>query len=322
MKKLSEEMDKRLDMASFVFIKITDSCNKNCSFCYYANNKNPKSMTLETFKSLVEKVGDERLRKVIFGGEPTTHSDFLKFCEYLFERKEKVYFITNLLCDIELLKSLSGLQVKYDGSLEILINGHELSGERRQKFKKNLEFLYSLENVTTGTNIVLNLHEPIEKLKAEIDDVYGLFGEKINIACVVTKVGNIKYVGVPSLGKTMLACIKHTQSLFKNSNVRISHKMFRCNFDDDSEWNEYSSYLAPSVYSLGYCGTRLLDETYLASCIYGNPEVQLEHKNYETIVSMLEDLDRLQKEKIATYLPDVCRKCKHECKKIFCSMLT
>lgn len=58
-------------------IKITTKCNRHCDFCIFAEGGQGENMPLETFRQVLDRLGQIPFRQLhINGGEPTVHRDF------------------------------------------------------------------------------------------------------------------------------------------------------------------------------------------------------------------------------------------------------
>lgn len=65
-----------------VDVKITDKCNKNCSWCYQGSNYQGKHANKDTLQHLAYALGRMNVFEVVFGGgEPTQHPDFLEILQ-------------------------------------------------------------------------------------------------------------------------------------------------------------------------------------------------------------------------------------------------
>lgn len=132
-----------------VKIKITNRCNRNCSFCVF--NNNDKDLSFDEFKNMLEIVKNLDFDKFhINGGEPLVNKDFelmIKYAKYVFPDKkfvlgsnlvalnnspELIKFIKNNFdeicvgCDtehknIEILKKLIPI-LKTDSDVQIIVN--------------------------------------------------------------------------------------------------------------------------------------------------------------------------------------------------------
>ena len=80
-----------------IYLRITNKCNRQCSFCYYKNDpKITGDMTLDTLKEILEKeletpLVDNFLRVELSGGEPSLSKNINKILEYL-STLPRVYF--------------------------------------------------------------------------------------------------------------------------------------------------------------------------------------------------------------------------------------
>lgn len=58
-------------------IKITTKCNRDCSFCIFANGARGENMSLELFSTILDRLESIPFQQLhINGGEPTVHRDF------------------------------------------------------------------------------------------------------------------------------------------------------------------------------------------------------------------------------------------------------
>ena len=72
-----------------VYLKLTNKCNRQCSFCYYKND--PKAFGDMAFGTLENIIRNELsihpdnkyMRVILTGGEPTLHPELGQFLEYL-----------------------------------------------------------------------------------------------------------------------------------------------------------------------------------------------------------------------------------------------
>ena len=70
-----------------VDLKITDKCNKGCSYCYQASIPGGNHASYEDICAIIEALGKmEVFELAIGGGEPTLHPDFLDILTYAGER--------------------------------------------------------------------------------------------------------------------------------------------------------------------------------------------------------------------------------------------
>lgn len=72
-----------------VYLRLTNRCNRLCSFCYYANDPKPYGeMTVDMVRDIIEKelemhVEDRYLRVILSGGEPTLCAELEPILSYL-----------------------------------------------------------------------------------------------------------------------------------------------------------------------------------------------------------------------------------------------
>lgn len=72
-----------------IYVKVTNECNKQCSFCYYHGDTKPKGcLELQTMKEIMEKEQETHeetrlIRVILTGGEPTLCPHLAEIVEYL-----------------------------------------------------------------------------------------------------------------------------------------------------------------------------------------------------------------------------------------------
>lgn len=98
-------------MQSFIIpiIKVTDSCNFNCEFCYYSQKKlHSELMTLELCKKIIKetfeynaKMGNKRMRIIFHGGEPLLQPITFYKELYNFENELKHNYQMDILHSIQ-----------------------------------------------------------------------------------------------------------------------------------------------------------------------------------------------------------------------------
>ena len=312
------------DMSQSLFFKIIDECNKKCSFCPYTNDNKEAQMSFEVFKGLVARVRTNS-NLMLFGGEPTLHPEFLVFVEHLLASNKRTNFSTNLLCDINILKEACALAEKYKGRLRVMINAQELDPKYEEQFLANLDFLSKVKrsnkfDFDVKSNFVIDLAKTPEENKREVDVLYKLFGNKIDMLNMAPRIGNTKIIGRADTAKEILEVVKYAREKFKDS--YLTHELYPCNFNNKEERDEYSKYVAVMHYLLGCCGISLLiDEKYLHTCIYGDPEMRLDHRKYTFLEDAYDDLDKIRAERVKTTMPNECKTCKLECKKMICNKI-
>ncbi len=80
-----------------VFLKLTRTCNNNCSFCCDTVFWNGTHMDPERVRARLREGADKGLKRAFFsGGEPTIHPDFIRFVKYAQDLGyEQIVAITN-----------------------------------------------------------------------------------------------------------------------------------------------------------------------------------------------------------------------------------
>lgn len=80
---------------------ITNACNLNCPYCFANESriderKDQENMSLEQFKTYVDKFCKEDKKVVFCGGEPTRHPEFIEMFEFVLKEKNyNIVLLTN-----------------------------------------------------------------------------------------------------------------------------------------------------------------------------------------------------------------------------------
>lgn len=125
-------------------LHLTDSCNLDCSYCYYKNNRQESNMTFDTARKAVDflidiarKYGDTFLNITYFGGEPLLQYELIRrtveYCEFIenFEFRHGINTNGTLLTD----EILDYLEEKHFTTY-ISIDGTETVHDRNRPTKR------------------------------------------------------------------------------------------------------------------------------------------------------------------------------------------
>lgn len=158
-----------------VYLRLTNRCNRACSFCYYANDPKPwGEMTEDTVRDIIERelemhVEDRYLRVILSGGEPTlcthlepimcylnsltqahvvletngTTVDTPEFAQVLnyFKRRHflKISIYSELMTTEYCEKLITFIQFAKQNGIRYLLNPRGTSDEDRRKLKEFIE---------------------------------------------------------------------------------------------------------------------------------------------------------------------------------------
>lgn len=158
-----------------VYLRLTNQCNRACSFCYYANDPKPYGeMTEDTVHDIIEQelamhVEDRYLRVILSGGEPTLCTNLEAILSYLntleqvhvvletngtmldtpefirvlnyFKRKHflKISLYSELMTSEYCEKLISFIQFAKQNGIRYLLNPRCKSDEDKRKLKEFIE---------------------------------------------------------------------------------------------------------------------------------------------------------------------------------------
>ena len=136
-------------------ILLTNVCNQKCPYCFAAEQLKLKKveMSFRDFKvvlNLLEKSGEKTIR--LMGGEPTLHSNFKKFINYIFSHNLQPHLFTNGLFSGEIADFLTRKEdnIKYSFN----INPPEMYSFKRWKtILKNFKKITTFKNSLIGAVI-------------------------------------------------------------------------------------------------------------------------------------------------------------------------
>jgi len=91
----NQEAQKPKESGVSLYVKITDSCNANCSFCEFHNAEKNFRFNFDKFVAIINTIKKQTpLRKISFtGGEPTTNRPLLDKCLGLVKRMSNDSFV-------------------------------------------------------------------------------------------------------------------------------------------------------------------------------------------------------------------------------------
>lgn len=142
--KIYNKISKIYKLPSCLQIEPTTSCNLNCIWCVYNKNKNPKRMSFEQFKTIIDQFPFLFILKFAGIGEFFTNKDFIKMISYL--KKKRVFyscFTTNftILNDSEIdalvNSNINTIFVSIDGATK----------ETYEKIRKGANFNTLINNI-------------------------------------------------------------------------------------------------------------------------------------------------------------------------------
>lgn len=138
---------------------LTQSCNKNCSFCFARSFRTDSSteseMSLDMIARLLDTAvftKDQEKRVSLLGGEPTQHPEFIKILKMCFDRGYKVLLVSNFLFSEEIRNAILGYLE--DGKpMGFLANAMDLNDHFLQVFKDNYLAISKRNIVTWGITL-------------------------------------------------------------------------------------------------------------------------------------------------------------------------
>lgn len=133
---------------SRAYLKITNSCNSQCEYCFQGTHHHTGSHNISEYSVLLRKVLQNNHDVVIFGGEPFLKQN-LQNIEFLFslERKKKFMFFSNGYFDdsIRIFLAQNTNQVE---TIVISIDGLECTHNQRRPFGRRNGFARIISNVS------------------------------------------------------------------------------------------------------------------------------------------------------------------------------
>jgi MoaA/NifB/PqqE/SkfB family radical SAM enzyme len=153
-----------------VIIEATSRCNLQCKYCpSICGEGYPQGdMSFEFFKSIVDRIDFDTTVIPWMNGEPFLNPEYLKFVQYLNEKKQRFYVTTNLTVFredviIELLKEGSScyqLIVSMDGLFGLGNIPKARPGTDEKQLRANIERLLYLKNLLSSkTKIAFKICE-------------------------------------------------------------------------------------------------------------------------------------------------------------------
>ena len=137
-----ERFNRSLLFIPDLVISLTYHCNLNCDYCYVRGllKDTPYEMSMINFNRILDWLAKQnKMKIVLFGGEPTYHSKFKEILDTCEHRGFRIGIITNNLFVPETLKKLDRNYVKF-----IQVNYNHPSFYTREQFKlfhDNLEHI-------------------------------------------------------------------------------------------------------------------------------------------------------------------------------------
>lgn len=167
---ISNEAKKEVELyEDFEFVPITQvdlivttGCNFRCKHCFIKteNITNNKSIKLQEWKDIIDKLSDNGLLSVIVtGGEPLTYNELPELLDYIDKKGMKIQLLTNgYLLNEEFIKKISKykilVQVSLDGSSE-KTNSKQRGEGNFDKVSDNIKLLKKY-NIPVIVAVVLN----------------------------------------------------------------------------------------------------------------------------------------------------------------------
>lgn len=164
-------------------LNIINKCNQRCSWCFEGEwKKGPTQlMHLDDVERLLSwKDWDDGFLKWIFilGGEPTLHPQVLEILDLIgrFNSQIMKNFLSNLTCDLELLKELVARKVVFFVNVDQFEETN--NSDNLPQIIQNLEYLGNISNENFRFNVAVTVSEP-DKDFTFLYDILKLHGDRI-----------------------------------------------------------------------------------------------------------------------------------------------
>jgi organic radical activating enzyme len=194
-------LNKYEDKTNFgLFIRVTDKCNKACSFCVNKKLKTGKSISIENFEKISKYYSNFSDNINLYGGEPTIHSNFdeILFIAQKYYKEvivltngskieklktlrssDKIIFNANFVSEIDLKNFPEKPVVVFNCVLEKYPIDIDLFKKIKKYYNKNTFILLS----TDVTNAVVKNENKVKKM---IEVAYLLEKNNLDFSCVST----------------------------------------------------------------------------------------------------------------------------------------
>jgi len=147
-------------------IILTTECPRKCKYCFAKDNQEDHmQFDMENFKKVVDwLLADDYLitRTGLLGGEPTTHSQFIEFLDYLLSKRLSTVVFTNGMVEDDafyqkVIETAQRNEVKHVQDLVFCVNINEEKYRGSKEKRLQHRFLSNLGRVST---ISFNIFEP------------------------------------------------------------------------------------------------------------------------------------------------------------------
>ncbi|MGE5632408.1 MAG: radical SAM protein [Caulobacteraceae bacterium] len=178
---------------------IINKCNQRCPYCFEGEWKDghTQMMSLDDIRRLLEwKNWDDGKIPTVFllGGEPTLHPKLLDILDIITNYDQRIVksVLTNLNCDVYLLKELIAKQVILFANIDQFDEGNNVSGQ--QTILRNLDFLNNVPITGFYYNVSATVTHPdkdfsflYDIIKKGKDKIYNL---RLASSCPGYRFGN------------------------------------------------------------------------------------------------------------------------------------
>lgn len=212
-----------------VKIKITNRCNRRCSFCVFNEKSNLSTdLSFDDFKFIVNRIKELDFDKIhINGGEPTIHRDFIKMIEYVKTEIPNKIMVLGTNC-IEMSKDLELLEFVKRNFDEVCIGCDD---EHR-----NIEQVkFCIEELKKGINKVVVINSLRNYLSPEVEEQIKKVSKKYGCIYVENdEYHNRKGKPVNKLNGLCNQNGKRVLMIQENGNC---YRCFNCCVPEDCEFN-------------------------------------------------------------------------------------
>jgi len=301
---------------------ITMKCNKGCPYCFASKARNAEKintdMTMETYKSLLDKVSENDSIKLL-GGEPTQHPNFKEFFEEALSRDRSVTLISNFLFNQDILDTI--LKNVRKKEFSILINSTDLDKlDRMKTFSRNYNTLYNaMYEIDTESNLSIGItFEKNKDWKYYIDYLNFVNDNLVKIESLRLSIpnpdkikGDFFFLNNKDFGKKFLYVAKW--AIDNGISPRLDCILYPCMFENKEEWKFINKFINNMRTTCGNdgCPNDIFPDKTASFCYPVKESIKIDSTKYDNSDQMTKDMMlRYQILESKMKLPEACTICK------------